>query len=263
MDSSFASISLDAWAQVYQNGEWSLLQYGMPINAYKRAYWTDDDGEFIREDETGVGWSSIRADDRFYPVFAEGYQEDINGQLLRGTSGQYYKDGRPRPENSRLYINGWFGYPPEEGEEDPVWDSYAGKDGVLYNYTLENIDGTMYYFGQTGHAFRLNMSPGQYSMTDGVLTVPTGISGQILADRSIQKYAIHKNENAKIVFRDYDSSLVDVSEDGTITTKQEGYVTIYYDVVSTDGRYYVSNGSIEFLISNKAKTDAGLCRPSG
>lgn len=81
----------------------------------------------------------------------------------------------------------------------------------------------MYYFGQTGHAFRLNMSPGQYSMTDGVLTVPTGISGQILADRSIQKYAIHKNENAKIVFRDYDSSLVDVSEDGTITTKQEGY----------------------------------------
>lgn len=136
--------------------------------------------------------------------------------------GQYYKDGRPRPENSRLYINGWFGYPPEEGEEDPVWDSYAGKDGVLYNYTLENIDGTMYYFGQTGHAFRLNMSPGQYSMTDGVLTVPTGISGQILADRSIQKYAIHKNENAKIVFRDYDSSLVDVSEDGTITTKPRG-----------------------------------------
>ena len=58
---------------------------------------------------------------------------------------------------------------------------------------------------------------------------------------------------SKIVFRDYDSSLVDVSEDGTITTKQEGYVTIYYDVVSTDGRYYVSNGSIEFLISNKAK----------
>ena len=110
VDSSFASISLDAWAQVYQNGEWLLLQYGMPINAYKRAYWTDDDGEFIREDETGVGWSSIRADDRFYPVFAEGYQEDINGQLLRGTSGQYYKDGRPRPENSRLYINGWFGY---------------------------------------------------------------------------------------------------------------------------------------------------------
>mgnify|MGYP000010606322 FL=1 len=253
VDSSFASISLDAWAQVYQNGEWLLLQYGMPINAYKRAYWTDDDGEFIREDETGVGWSSIWADDRFYPVFAEGYQEDINGQLLRKTSGQYYKDGRPRPENSRLYINGWFGYPPEEGEEDPVWDSYAGKDGVLYNCTIENIDGTMYYFAQNGHAFRLNMSPDQYSMTGRLLTVPTGISGQILADRSIQKYAIHKNENARIVFRDYDSSLVDVSEDGTITTKQEGYVTIYYDVVSTDGRYYVSNRSIEFLITNKAK----------
>ena len=83
VDSSFASISLDAWAQVYQNGEWLLLQYGMPINAYKRAYWTDDDGEFIREDETGVGWSSIRADDRFYPVFAEGYQEAVSYTHLR------------------------------------------------------------------------------------------------------------------------------------------------------------------------------------
>ncbi len=253
VDPSFASIYVWSNAPVYQNGEWMLLQYGVPINAYNRRYYTDDDGEFIREDEGVTGWFSVWMDDRFYPVFAESYQEDINGQMVRMTTGNCYKDGRPKPENSRLYMDGWFGYPPEEGKEDPVWESYAGKDGVLYNCTIENIDGTMYYFAQTGHAFRLNMSPNQYSMTGRLLTVPTGISGQILVDRAIQKYAIHKKEGMKTVFCNYDSSLVDVAEDGTITTKKEGYVTIDYYVIDEESGGYHASGQIELLISNKAK----------
>lgn len=251
VDPVFASSWTDQYTPVYYQGEFMLLRYGVPAASNESKYYVDDDGQFMEDEDTVVGWTNVTVEDREYSVCPETYDSDVNGELITKTSGYTYTDGS-RPKNSRLYTNGWI----TSGgisEDEQIPSYYAGIDGILYNMTIEKINGKTYYFQDTGSVVKLNMSPEKYSLTAGKLNIHTGVKGQILVDKQIEKYAINKQEGAHIQFRDYDKNLVDIDENGTITTKKEGDVCIWYDVVDDDGRYYSYNGSLSFTISDKAK----------
>ncbi len=277
-----------AWVFVYLNGQWELYdplwlsesttdrdymakwiyfetvefvcpaydEENLPPVAYDhtKAYYTGEDIYlYSGVHPQGVGLSTSFINN-LVVAFLSNQCDKVNGS----SDGWYYLDGvtdKNLMERGQVYTNGWLSYGDYRQGQD-MCITYAFPNGMLIDGTVKEFEGQDYMM-YSNQCLRIRAAEEDYTITDGLLTLPVGYTGSYLD----VPWSENIREGCTITVENKYPEVAVSTVDGTITCLTEGYGEFWFTMTRDEDQAIMGTVIMQIFVSDEERipdyTDRG------
>ncbi len=166
------------------------------------------------------------------------------------SDGWYYLDGvtdKNLMDRGQVYTSGWLSYGNYwEGKDASL--TYAHANGMLIDGSVMKFDGRDYMM-YSNQCLRILAGEEDYSITDGLFTLPTGYKGLFLD----LPWAQGIREGCTITVQNNYPDVAVAETDGTVTCLKEGYGEFMYTMIRNSDQAMLGSAILQIMVSDEER----------